>query len=987
MNVNRRNHFVAASVALALAAAKLAGAADQSTAATAAASATPIGTGQSVTPTAVPGSAIQYLTPGLTPVAGVQMLPDQDVTKFLAGQPETTALSPGGNTLLVLTSGYNQLNDVTGSNPPAYSNEYVFVYDLSHGPAALKQVLQVPFTYMGLAFAPDGKSFYVSGGRDNVVHTYALGAAGSWSESGAPIGTNAGTVFRGGAGPQVAGVAVNADGSRLVAANYESDSISIIDTKLRTVLSTFDLRPGKTDPSQAGVPGGEFPFWVTVRGLSTAYVSSLRDREIVVVDFSAAPRVVARIAVKGNPNRMLLNRAQTLLFVASDNSDTVDVIDTRSNKLVTSINTAGPGDLFEGRAPVGNSPNALALSPDERTLYVTNGGANSIAVIDLEGDGRGEVRGLIPTGWYPNSITVSADGRTLYVVDGKSVEGPNPGNCRNNDGRIAAAYTPSGCQLVSDYSGGENTYILQLSKGELLSIPVPRGEMLSKLTRQVAANNGFDPRLHERAEDTMRALKGKIKHVIYIIKENRTYDQVLGDLPQGNGDPSLTQFPQPLTPNQHAIASNFVDLDNFYTSADVSMDGWQWSTGARTSDANEKAYIINYSGRGLTYDSEGDSRNITVALPDAQRQITNGQVPNDPDLLPGPRNEVEIDGPAEELGAGYLWDAALRAGKTVRDFGAYADEVSGQFTTLMSTPAGRNVLRDPRQTGTVVAIPTVAALKDNIDPYYRSWDTCVPDFWREHEWEEDFDAWTQASEKSGKDQLPNLEIVRLPQDHTGCGGKGLDHADTPELQGADNDYAVGKLIERVAHSRFADSTIIFALEDDAQDGSDHVDARRSTAYVAGAYVKHKAVVSERYTTVNVLRTIEDLLGLEHLNLHDAGVTPMVEVLDPQQKDWTYTAVAAPILRSESNLPLPPATAAELALPLMHSRHSGQWWAHAFAGMDFTREDANNAGRLNRILWAGMMGDRPYPGTYRAAAAEQKPVAPSVSAAGAEAAQK
>lgn len=982
MSLNRRSHFIATSVALALTAASLALASDESSDRERPISGAPIGTGQRVTPTATPGSVIRYLNPGLKPVPGVEMLPDQDVSRFLAGQPETTALSTDGKTLLVMTSGYNQLNDVNGNTPAAYSNEFVFVYDVSHGQTALKQVLQVPFTYMGLAFSPDGRSFYVSGGKDNVVHTYSLGANGSWSESGTPISTGAAKVFASGPGPQVAGLAVNADGSRLVAANYESDSISIVDTKSRTVLSTFDLRPGKIDSTQAGVPGGEFPFWVAVKGLSTAYVSSIRDREIVVVDFSSAPRVVARIAVKGNPNRMLLNRAQTLLFVASDNSDTVDVIDTRNNKLVDSINTAGPEGLFGERPPVGNSPDALALSPDERTLYVTNGGANSIAVIDLESNGRGEVRGLIPTGWYPNSITVSADGRTLYVVDGKSVEGPNPGDCRNNNGRIAAAYTPSGCQLVTDYNGAENTYDLQLSKGELLSIPVPGRDALRKLTRQVATNNGFDLHRHEEAEETMRALRGKIKHVIYIIKENRTYDQVLGDLPQGNGDPSLTQFPRPLTPNQHAIATNFVDLDNFYDSADVSMDGWQWSTGARTSDANEKQYIINYAGRGLTYDSEGDSRNVTVALPADQRQITNEQVPNDPDLLPGSRNEVEIDGPEEELGAGYLWDAALRAGKTVRDFGVYADEVYGQFSTLMSTPAGQNVLRDPRQTGTVVAIPTVAALKDHIDPYYHSWDTCVPDFWREHEWEEDFDAWTETSEKSGKDQLPNLEIVRLPQDHTGCGGQGLDHADTPELQGADNDYAVGRLIDKVAHSRFADSTIIFALEDDAQDGSDHVDARRSTAYVVGAYVKHNAVVSERYTTVNVIRTIEDLLGLRHLNLHDAGAIPMVGVLDPRQKNWTYTAVVPPILRSESNLPLPPPTVAELAVPLMHSRHSGEWWAHAFAGLDFSREDANDPARLNRILWTGMMGDRPYPGTLKSSA-EQKPPAHD----GAEAAQK
>jgi YVTN family beta-propeller protein len=979
---NRRKHFVAANVALALAGVTLAAAADQSHRTV---GGTALGTGQSITPTAAPGSTVIDLNPGLTPIPGVNMLPDQDVTKYRAGQPETTALSPDGKTLMVLTSGYNGLADAAGNVALPYSEEYVFVYDVSQGKPALKQVLKVPFTYMGLAFAPDGKSFYVSGGHDNVIHSFALGANGSWSESGTPIATNSATLY--GADPQVAGLAVNADGSRLVAANYESDSISTIDTNLRTVVSTFDLRPGKIDPAQSGVPGGEFPFWVAVKGLSTAYISSQRDREIVVVDFSAAPHVVARVAVKGNPNRMVLNRAQTLLFVASDNSDTVDVIDTRSNTLVASINTAGPKGLFEGRAPVGNSPDALALSPDEKTLYVTNGGANSVAVIELAADGHGEVRGLIPTGWYPNSITVSADGRTLYVADGKSVEGPNPGNCRDNNGRIPAAYTPTGCQPVTSYNSAENAYILQLNKGDLLSIPVPKGDALHKLTRQVVANNGFRLQLDDVTADTMKALKGKIKHVIYIVKENRTYDQVLGDLPRGNGDASITQFPRALTPNQHAIASNFVLLDNFYVSGDVSMDGWQWSTGARTSDANEKSYIVNYAGRGLTYDSEGDSRgSITVWLPNSERQITDSRVPNDPDLLPGPRNEVELDGPDGERGAGYLWDAALRAGKTVRDFGVFADEIAGQWGTLMSTPSGQDILRDPRKTGTVIAVPTVAALKDHIDSYYHSWQTCMPDFWREHEWEEDFEAWVRASQNSGKDELPNLEIMRFPQDHTGCGGNGLDHADTPELQGADNDYAVGKLVEKVAHSRFADSTMIFVLEDDAQDGPDHVDARRSPLWVAGAYVKHNALVSTRYTTVNVLRTIEDLLGLEHLNLHDGGAVPMTDVLDPQQKDWTYAAVAAPILRSESNLPLPPPTADELTLPLKRSTHSGAWWGNAFAGLDFRHEDANDPDRLNRILWAGMMGDRPYPGT-RKAAAEVKPVADGAKASGAQAPQE
>jgi YVTN family beta-propeller protein len=923
-----------------------------------------LATGQTVTPTAAPGSQLIDLNPGLQPVAGVKLLQgDSAVTHFVAGQAEATVLSPDGNTLLVLTSGYNQLYDINGGYVPQYSNEYVFVYDVSHGGPALEQVVQVPNTFDAIAFAPDGNTFYVTGGMDDVLHTYRRGTSG-WAEAQAPIALHDTPAYANGASSQAAGLAVNADGSRVVVANYESDSISVIDPKAAKVIATLDLRPGKVNPAQAGVAGGEFPYWVAIKGLSTAYVSSLRDREIVVVDFSQAPRVIARIALKGNPNRMILNRAQTRLYVASDNSDSVDIISTRSNRIVASVNTTAPESMLAGAPPRGSSPNSLALSPDERALYVTNGGANSMAVIDVGDDDEPRVRGLIPTGWYPNSVSVSADGHMLYVANGKSKEGPNTGNCTQTfNAQIPAHYVAPGCSVPSDWDGAGNAYLLQLTKGGLLTVPVPDEGTLADLTRQVAQNNGFSLSLTAAEQQTLATVASRIKHVIYIVKENRTYDQILGDLPGGNGDATINQFPQPITPNLHAIAGRFVDLDNFYCSGDVSMDGWQWSTAARSSDGNEKAYIVNYAGRGLSYDSEGDVRNsINVAQPTiALRQSVDPRIPNDPDLLPGPRNEVEVDGPAGQLGAGYLWDAALRAGKTVRNYGMFVD-----------VPAGISVLRDPRSTATRVAVPSNVALSPNTDPYYRGWDTCLPDFWREHEWETEYDQYVADSRTMGRDAMPALELVRLPQDHMGCIGNGVDHADTPERQQADNDYAVGRLVEKVARGPFAASTMIFVVEDDAQDGPDHVDARRSTGYVAGAYVKHGAVVSTHYTTVNVIRTIEDLLGLEHLNLHDGGVKPMTDVMDASRSEWHFHAVPSFILRAETTLPLPPAESEEAALTPVHSRHGAQWWADALAGFDFRREDLNNADRFNRALWQGLMGDKPYP------AARQGADAPHVS---------
>jgi YVTN family beta-propeller protein len=915
-----------------------------------------LATGQTVTPTAAPGSQLIELAPGLQPVAGVTMLQGNGVvTSYVAGQPEATVTSPDGNTLLVMTTGYNGLADVNGNVVYPYSNEYVFVYDISRDSPALQQVLPVPFTYDGIAFAPDGNTFYVSGGVEDIVHVFKR-ASGTWAETSAPIPLKDTPTYASGAGSQAAGLAVNSDGSRLVVANYESDSISVIDTSAGAVVAVLDLRPGKIDPSKAGVPGGEFPYWVAIKSKSTAYVSSLRDREIVVVDFSKVPAqaaiVTARIPVAGNPNRLILNKSQSRLYVASDNSDTVTIIDTRHNRVVASVNTAAPESLLSAAPPRGNSPDALALSPDERTLYVTNGGANSVAVIDVGDDDEPRVRGLIPTGWYPNSVSVSADGKMLYIADGKSLEGPNTTNCTQTfNAVIAAHYVAPGCSVPSDWDGAGNSYRLQLSKGGLLTVPVPDEGSLAALTQQVAQNNGFQLTLTGAEQQTLAAVASKIKHVVYIIKENRTYDQILGDLTPGNGDPTINQFPQPITPNFHKIASQFVTLDNFYDSGDVSMDGWQWSTAARTSDGNEKAYIVNYAGRGLSYDSEGDARgSISVAQPTiALRQSVDPRIPNDPDLLPGPRNEVELDGPGGQIGAGYLWDAVLRAGKTVRDYGMFAD-----------VPAGVPNQGDPRSAGTKVAVPSNVALQSNTDLYYYPWNTCIPDFWREHEWETEYDQFVAASKSAGHDEMPSLELVRMPQDHMGCIGSGVDHADTPERQQADNDYAVGRLLEKVSKGPFADSTIVFVVEDDAQDGPDHVDARRSTGYVAGAYVKHGAVVSTHYATTNVLRTIEDLLGLEHLNLHDGGVKPMIDVLDPNRSEWHYHAVPSFILRAETTLPLPPPSDEELALAPVHSLHNAHWWADALAGFDFSREDRNNADRFNRVLWRGLMGDKPYP---------------------------
>ncbi|MBV9945752.1 MAG: hypothetical protein JOZ69_02770 [Myxococcales bacterium] len=486
-------------------------------------------------------------------------------------------------------------------------------------------------------------------------------------------------------------------------------------------------------------------------------------------------------------------------------------------------------------------------------------------------------------------------------------------------------------------------------------MPVPHRRELDRLTEVVARNDGLTHSATAAEQALLEELHDRIRHVIYIVKENRTYDQILGDLPGSNGDPSITQFPQAITPNFHAIASQFVNLDNFFDSGEVSQDGWQWSTAARSADINDKGTAVNYGGRGTSYDSEGTDRDVNVGFAtSAERQAHDPINPSDPDLLPGTRNEVALDGPDGEEGAGYIWDAALRAGKSYRNYGFWVD------LTLYSAPAslgGIPLVRDPFAAGTPVATVASPTLLPVSDPFFRGFDTAMPDFWRFKEWEREFDAFART------DSLPAFETVRFMEDHMGSFSKAIDGVNTPETQQADNDYAVGLLVDKIAHSRYAKDTLIFVLEDDSQDGPDHVDAHRSTAYVVGPYVKHGAVVSTRYSTVNMVRTIEDVLGVQHLNLHDGGAHPMADLFDLRQRSWTFHAEPSDILRTSTTLPLPPKPAG-VATRRLRPTHAAAWWAQRTAGFDFRKEDRIDAPAWNRILWQGLKGDRPYPAAPR-----------------------
>lgn len=896
-------------------------------------------TGQWISPTQARGAIYQRLLPMLKEAPTLQ-----------AGYAQSEVLSPDGKTLLVLTSGYNYVVDATGKFLPNASTQFIFVFDVSRGVPVRKQVLQVSNSFVGIAFAPDGKSFYVPGAGEDNVHVFTLQGAG-WAESGSPI--KLGHVGGNGLaqGPIASGIAVTADGSRALVLNRYNDSVSVVNLASRSVIAEQDLRPGKSG-GVSGTPGGEYPNSVAIAGTRTAYVSSERDREIVVLDIGGTtPSVKARVPVAGNPNKMVLDKAQRTLYVASDNADVISVIDTARNAVIATIATVGPsGILPPGKAKYkGSSPNGLALSPDERTLYVTNRGTNSLAVISLA-TSPARVVGLIPTGWYPSDVRVSGDGRMLYVSNAKTVPGPNPGNC--------LGYETVPCPVPNTpVHFAPNEYVLNLTGSALLSLPVPGGRQLGELTEVVAANNGFSNGLEreegERHSRTMATLRENIKHVIYIVKENRTYDQILGDLGKGNGDPRLTEFPRTTTPNFHAMANSFVTLDNFYDSGDVSGNGWPWSTAARESDAGAKMLPPNYAGNGGggSYDWEGTNRNVDVALVGAARIAANPLAASlDADTLPGIGNVAAPDGPDGEAQQGYLWDAAMRAGLSVRNYGFFIDltryQLAGTPYAALQIPLDRT----PFAHGSIQSYAANPQLLPVTDQYFRGFDDAYPDFYREQEWEREFNGYVASG------QLPALSLVRFMNDHTGSYSTAIDGVNRPDVQVADNDYAVGRLIEVVSKSRFANDTLIFVVEDDAQDGPDHVDAHRSTAFVVGPFVKKHALVRTHYTTVNMIRTISDVLGIAHLGLFDANQRPMTDVFDLAQTSWSFTATASSLLKTTS-LPIPSGV---LYAGAARPARSAAYWIAQTRGFDFSEEDKVDPLVYNKVLWTGLMAGRSYP---------------------------
>ncbi|GAC1639189.1 MAG: alkaline phosphatase family protein [Herpetosiphon sp.] len=777
-------------------------------------------------------------------------------------------------------------------------------------------VQTIPYTvpdsvFIGLAYSPDGRRAYASGGGNNVVHTYSVYESGLITPTGDIV------LGKGKENPFPTGMSISPDGATLYVANNISNTVSLINTANRTTTNR--------------IPVGTYPYTpLADPDGSRVYVSNWGDGTVSVIN-TASKSVSTTIPVGSHPSAMVFG-PENLLYVADTNGDSVSVIDTTTNKRLRVISVAP-----YRYAPLSSSPEGLAVSPDRTRLYVANAGSNEIMVFSLAGRKGPEQRlGRIPTGWYPTSVTVSPDNGTLFVTNAKGLgAGPNnvgyypdPFRARPPIADGIAGYADDYCNCTFDQYHGS------MIVGTLSTIAVPGKGQLQMYTSQVERNK------HEHDQSVLQRSPGNpiptpggkspIKHVVYIVKENRTYDQVFGDEPIGDSDPSLTLFPRANTPNLHALAERFGILDNFYADAEVSADGHNWANSAYASDYNQKMWPQDYSpgkGRNRGYDFEGGS-----AI----------------NLSPG----------------GYLWDAAAEAHISYRDYGEFV-QFDGNYPATKGKliPASdANTCAGPvahSYSGMTIGadqllcfLPmnvnavTTPNLVGHFDPKFRTYDLRYRESDRIAEWQREFNDFV------ARDALPQLSIVRLPNDHTSGTTPGRL---TPQAYVAENDAAVGNLVSIVSHSKYWASTAIFITEDDAQNGPDHVDAHRTTSLVISPYTSHTRPVVDHtlYDTSAMLRTMELILGLRPLSQYDAAAMPMWRAFQRTPDLRPYNALPETVALDQTNTP-------------------NAVGAQRSSELDFSQEDKAPMGELNRILWAAIKGpSTPYPDLHAVGTAVDK----------------
>jgi DNA-binding beta-propeller fold protein YncE len=709
-------------------------------------------------------------------------------------------------------------------------------------------------TFGGLAFAPDGQTLFAGGGEFDLVHAFRF-ADGYLSEHRKlAVGGNSAKFI-----PN--GLAVDPDGRWLFVAGTWGHAVSLV--------------PLDRPADAVTVPLGKdsYPYGCLVDAArKRLYVSLWSRAKIAVVDLEQK-KVVEAWDTEKHPTEMALAADGKTLYVACANSTRVSVLDPATGKGLETINCA----LYPN-APAGNTPNSLALTPDGQLLFVTNADANNVAVFNVSQRGNAKPLGFVPTGMYPTSVRFNPADKRLYIANGRgttpraNVHGPNP--------------LLSGSKTVREYIAG-------LYRGTLAILDIPSPDRMISYSKQAYACSPLRPDLGVVAKppagNPIPAKVGDpspIKYCVYVIRENRTYDQVLGDLKEGNGDPALCLFPEKITPNAHRLARQFVLLDNFYCEGEVSAEGHEWSMGAYCTDFVKKVWPLSYRGSPLKkmgiYPAEG-----------------------------------QFDAIARPAG-GYLWDRCAEAGVSYRSYGEWI--INGR------------TLKDPGRA-------TVKALEGHFDPWFRSFDMDYPDAKRADRFLEEL----ARFEKEG--ELPRLIILRLPNDHTAGTKVGVL---TPTAYVAENDLALGRVVEGLSKSRFWKEMAIFVVEDDAQNGSDHVDAHRTVALVVSPYARGAGVDSTLYSTASMLRTMELILGLKPMSQFDAAARPMYRSF-LAKADFSPYAHAMP------------------DTDLNAKNTATAWGAKLSEKMDFTVEDAADDLLLNEVIWRSVRGPHaPMPPPVRSA---------------------
>jgi DNA-binding beta-propeller fold protein YncE len=756
--------------------------------------------------------------------------------------PVNVAVHPSGRFVAVLHAGFGE-------------HEIHVAETRRTGPRIVSRV-RLDQSFYGICFSPDGSTLYASGAEFEVVHAYEFrdGLLGRHHE--VPVVDVSATFVP-------AGIATDAQGKHLYAAGVSGDAVALIPLDKPQARRIVKLA-GHSNP-YAVLPETEGQrLFVSLWGASAV---AAVDRE--------AGKLLATWPTESHPTEMALAPDGKTLFVACANSTKVSVLDTtRNGKSLETISCA----LYP-EAPSGNTPNSLTLTPDGHMLFVANADANNLAVFNVSNPGKTRALGFIPVGWYPTSVRYNAVEKRLYVANGKgitsraNIQGPNP--------------------YLRRELGPVYQYVGTMLHGTLAAIDLPDAGQLAIYTSQAfkcsplqAATAVVGPVPADSPIPGKVGGPSPLKHCIYIIKENRTYDQVLGDMKEGNGDPNLCLFGEKITPNHHRLARQFVLLDNFYVDGEVSADGHMWSTAAYATDFVEKMWPLNYRGSPKkkldTYPSEGEYE--WIARP----------------------------------AGGYLWDRAAEAGISYR---SYAEWIENGNT--------------PDAPGRAM----VPALEGHFDPHFPGFDMDTTDQKRADRFLKELARFEQEGE------MPRLIIMRVPNDHTAATKVGKP---TPVAYLADNDLGLGRIVEGITKSKFWKDTAVFVIEDDTQDGADHVDAHRSVALVISPYTRRGHVDSTPYSTSGMLRTIELILGLRPMSQFDAAARPMFASFQATADLTGYKHVVPDVDLTQKN-------------------KEDAWGAKISNTFDFDKEDRVDERQFNEVIWHAVKGpDVPMPAPVHAA---------------------